>query len=380
MVCCAPLSTSGLQGKTIGLVLSGGGARGIAHLGLLKALHEHEVPIDYIGGTSMGAFVAGLYAKHRDWKKVYDLVLDYSKRFTTWGLVKDLTVPLTAWCSGASFNTLIRTSGFDDTQIEDYPIPFFCTTTNITTSKLEVHTEGTAWRFVRASMSLTYFIPPICDGANLLVDGGYINNLPADVMRQRGADTVIACDIGGALATAAPHCLRRTSHRCSVRVATWQRRHRQFLSPLFGCCRGQRAKRAKRIDRLLLYPVVSCYAVAWRGCHIGEFDRKFTDYGDSLSGVWLLWKKLNWFASPVHIPSMSDINAHLAYISCDQQLEQVRQSRMMDLYIKPAVGQYGVLQWAAFHEIYKIGEAHAWAEVRRWLEAKQAKQLAHTQS
>jgi lysophospholipid hydrolase len=297
-----------LQGKTIGLVLSGGGARGIAHLGLLKALHEHEVPIDYIGGTSMGAFVAGLYAKHRDWKKVYDLVLDYSNRFTKWALVKDLTVPMTAWCSGASFNTLIRTSGFDDTQIEDYPIPFFCTTTNITTSKLEVHTEGTAWRYVRASMSLTYYIPPICDGPNLLVDGGYINNLPADVMHEKGANTVIACDIGG------------------------------------------------------------------------EFDRKFTDYGDSLSGVWLLWKKLNWFASPVHIPSMSDINAHLAYISCDQQLAQVRQSRMMDLYVTPAVGQYGTLQWAAFHEIYNIGEAHARAEVRRWLEAKQPKQVSHSQS
>ena len=75
---------------------------------------------------------------------------------------------------------------FMDVCIEDLWIPYFCVTTNITTDMPMAHLQGTAWRYIRASMSLTTFLPPLCDGPNLLVDGGYANNLPADVIKSLG--------------------------------------------------------------------------------------------------------------------------------------------------------------------------------------------------
>lgn len=109
----------------------------------------------------------------------------------------DLTYPITSMFSGAGFNSSIC-SIFKDRQIEDLWLPYFAITTDITASAMRVHTDGSLWRYVRASMSLSGYMPPLCDpkDGHLLMDGGYINNLPADVARSMGAKVVIAIDVG----------------------------------------------------------------------------------------------------------------------------------------------------------------------------------------
>ena len=83
-----------------------------------------------------------------------------------------------------------------DSHIEDCWLSFFCITTNITWSRVEVHRFGYLWRYIRASMSLSGYLPPLCDNGHMLVDGGYLNNLPTDVMKSLGARTIIAIDVG----------------------------------------------------------------------------------------------------------------------------------------------------------------------------------------
>ena len=89
-----------------------------------------------------------------------------------------------ALCAGRAFNNLLRKT-FGEKQIEDLWLPYFCITTDITDSKMRVHTSGSLWRYVRASMSLSGYMPPLCDpvDGHLLLDGGYVNNLPGESLR-----------------------------------------------------------------------------------------------------------------------------------------------------------------------------------------------------
>lgn len=143
-----------LLSKSIGLVLGGGGARGIAHLGALRALEEAGIPIDMVGGTSIGAFVGGLYARENDRVSVFGRVKSFATEVSsTWRTLLDLTYPFISMTSGNEFNRAIWKS-FGDTQIEDCWLPYYCVTTNITFSREEIHTSGYIWRYIRASMSL----------------------------------------------------------------------------------------------------------------------------------------------------------------------------------------------------------------------------------
>ncbi|CAJ0905564.1 9517_t:CDS:10 [Entrophospora sp. SA101] len=184
-----------LCGKSVGLVLGGGGARGIAHIGVIRALEEAGIPIDMIGGTSIGSFIGGLYARDSDNVAILGRAKAFASRMSSkWRQVFDLTYPVTAWFTGYEFNRGIWKSLYD-TLIEDFWLSYFCVTTNITWSRMEVHQSGYAWRYIRASMSLSGFLPPICDNGNLLVDGGYMDNLPVGIMKSMGADTIIAVDV-----------------------------------------------------------------------------------------------------------------------------------------------------------------------------------------
>uniref|UniRef100_A0A452H8U2 lysophospholipase n=1 Tax=Gopherus agassizii TaxID=38772 RepID=A0A452H8U2_9SAUR len=187
-----------LTGNAVALVLGGGGARGCSQVGIIRALIEAGIPVDMIGGTSIGSFMSALYAEERSYNqmriKARQWAMDMNSVFKT---VLDLTYPITSMFSGASFNSGISNI-FKDKQIEDLWIPYFTITTDITASAMRVHTDGSLWRYVRASMSLSGYMPPLCDpkDGHLLMDGGYINNLPADVARSMGAKVVIAIDVG----------------------------------------------------------------------------------------------------------------------------------------------------------------------------------------
>ncbi|KAH6916678.1 hydrolase [Coprinopsis sp. MPI-PUGE-AT-0042] len=183
-------------GKSIGLVLGGGGARGIAHLGLIQALEEYGIPIDHIGGTSIGAFIGGLYAREADSISSVGRAKQFSGRMgNIWRILSDVTYPIVAYTTGHEFNRSLY-KAFYDLHIEDMWLPYFCNTTNIMTSRMEIHETGYAWRYIRASMTLVGLLPPLCDNGSLLVDGGYLDNLPVSAMSSMGASAIFACDVG----------------------------------------------------------------------------------------------------------------------------------------------------------------------------------------
>jgi len=147
--------------------------------------------------------------------------------------------------------------------------------------------SGSLWRSIRASMSIAGALPPMVDptDGHLLVDGCYVNNVPADVMRSRGAKHILAIDVGS------------------------------------------------------------------------QDDTDLTDYGDHLSGWWLLWKKWNPFASPVKVPNLPDIQSRLAYVSCVRQLEEVKKSDYCE-YIRPPIDKFKTLQFGSFDDIKDVGYHH----------------------
>ncbi|XP_010167880.1 patatin-like phospholipase domain-containing protein 7, partial [Antrostomus carolinensis] len=177
----------------------------------------------------------------------------------------------------------------------DLWIPYFTITTDITASAMRVHTDGSLWRYVRASMSLSGYMPPLCDpkDGHLLMDGGYINNLPADVARSMGAKVVIAIDVGS------------------------------------------------------------------------RDETDLTNYGDCLSGWWLLWKRWNPLAKKVKVLNMAEIQTRLAYVCCVRQLEMVKNSDYCE-YIRPPIDRYGTLEFGKFDEICEVGYQHGKTVFNVW--------------
>ncbi|CAB9506410.1 Lysophospholipase NTE1 [Seminavis robusta] len=186
-----------VTGRSIGIVLGGGGARGLAHIGVIKALMEAGITIDFVGGTSQGAYIGALYAMNPD---DYPALVKAAKQMAdsmanNWEKLRDLTLPLVSFFCGYRFNRGIQRS-LGLRRIQDLVCNFFCVSVDIRNNVQVVHTKGVCWRYVRASMSLQSYLPPLSEDGVLLVDGGYMNVLPADVMkRQMKARTVIAVDV-----------------------------------------------------------------------------------------------------------------------------------------------------------------------------------------
>ena len=143
--------------------------------------------------------MSALWAQELNWDVTNEKARKWSYTMTSlWKQIIDLTYPATAMFTGGGFNQTIY-DVFGDKQIEDLWLPYFTVTTDITSSCPRVHRFGSLWRYVRSSMSLSGYLPPLCDpvDGHLLLDGGYVNNLPADVMRDvMGAETIIAVDVG----------------------------------------------------------------------------------------------------------------------------------------------------------------------------------------
>uniref|UniRef100_A0A8C5DSU0 lysophospholipase n=1 Tax=Gouania willdenowi TaxID=441366 RepID=A0A8C5DSU0_GOUWI len=277
-----------LTGNAIAVILGGGGARlGCSQVGIMRALCEAGIPVDLIGGVSIGSLMGALYAEDRSHSLLRIRAREWTVEMTSvFKKILDLTYPITSMFSGAAFNSSIR-NVFNSKQIEDLWIPYFNITTDITASAMRVHTDGSLWRYVRASMSLSGYLPPLCDpkDGHLLMDGGYINNLPADVARSMGAKVVIAIDVGS------------------------------------------------------------------------RDETNLTNYGDSLSGWWLLWKRLNPLAEKVKVLNMAEIQTRLAYVCCVRQLESVKSNDYCE-YIRPPIDRYRTLEFGKFDEIAEVGYQH----------------------
>ena len=181
-----------LTGRAVGLVLSGGGARGFAHLGVVRALREHGVPIDIVGGSSMGGILAAGVAA--DWDDA-ELVERFRRCFVDTNPLSDFTLPIVSLVSGRKVGQLLKRE-LGEIDIEDLPLPFFCVSSNLTTGRTAVHQQGPLWRWLRASVAIPGVLPPVFHGGEVFVDGGAMNNLPVDVMRAKGRGPVIGVDVG----------------------------------------------------------------------------------------------------------------------------------------------------------------------------------------
>lgn len=180
-----------LTRRATGLVLSGGGARAFAHIGVIKALREHGVAIDAVGGTSMGAYIAALYANDLD----HDQITKYVHRvFLERPKGIHYTLPYTSLMSISRSENRIKQL-LEGIKIEDLWTNFFCISTSLTHSEMVVHKHGELWRALRASTALPGIFPPVLEGDDVLVDGGAINVLPIDVMDKQEMKHVIASDV-----------------------------------------------------------------------------------------------------------------------------------------------------------------------------------------
>ena len=182
--------------RGIGVVFGGGGARGIAHIGVLRALEAHGVPIDATGGTSIGSIIAGAVARGHGSDRTAALL----RAAVVEGKSPiDVTLPALSLAAGARVTERIR-DGADGLDLEDTWRPTFCVSTNLTTGRVEIHRDGPGWKAIRASFAVPGVFPPVPNGAGeVLVDGGLLDNLPVGPMRRNHAGiSVVAIDVGAA--------------------------------------------------------------------------------------------------------------------------------------------------------------------------------------
>ena len=181
-----------ITGTSCGLVLGGGGARGLAHLGVIRALEEAGVPIDVIGGTSIGAIMAALCARGLDDAERVRAVIDIAR---TGRRLVTPTLPLMAFSAGRRVDQVL-TEHLTSVPIEDLQLRFFCVSASLTRAEAVIHERGPLWPAVRASLSLPGIYPPVYAAGDLLIDGAAIDNLPVDVMRKRiGSGRIVAVDV-----------------------------------------------------------------------------------------------------------------------------------------------------------------------------------------
>jgi NTE family protein len=178
-----------ITGTGCGLVLGGGGPRGFAHLGVIHALEDAGVPVDVVGGTSIGAIVGALCALGLDDEARVSALTHQVGRLVTF------TLPLVAVSSGRRVDRLLA-DRLGAVPIEDLPRRFFCVSASLTRAEEVIHASGPLWPAVRASASLPGIFPPVYADGDLLVDGATLNNVPVDVMRGLvGGGRVVAVDL-----------------------------------------------------------------------------------------------------------------------------------------------------------------------------------------
>jgi NTE family protein len=211
-------STTTTKNPKIGLVLEGGGALGLAHIGVIQWLEEHRIPVSYVAGTSMGGLVGGLYATGRSAAEVrqvvqtinWDEVLrgqtpfpdlsfrrkqdahDYPSS-VEFGLRKGLQFPA-GFNSGQQVSLIIDRVGLPYSELQsfnDLPIPFACVATDLESGKEHVFRSGSLALALRSTMSLPGIFTPVRSGDRIYVDGGLLNNIPISVAKEMGADLVL---------------------------------------------------------------------------------------------------------------------------------------------------------------------------------------------
>jgi predicted acylesterase/phospholipase RssA/CRP-like cAMP-binding protein len=251
-----------LTGRGLGLVLSGGGARGFAHLGLMRALEELDIPIDLAGGTSMGAFFSAMIACGFNSREMTDMA---RATFVTHNYLNDYVLPRVSLIRGRKFLNHLH-SLFGERRIEQLRMPYFCVSTNLTQARTMIHDDGPLFTWVGTSMAIPGVAPPVVYRGDLLVDGAVTNSLPTDVMQELGRGPIIASDVSTEGGLEAPGIdgpdpealLRRDGNSAQV----------SLIDILFGgmalTSENGVKLRASRADLYLRMPVDGVALFAWK--------------------------------------------------------------------------------------------------------------------
>lgn len=270
-----------LTGRGIGLVMGGGGVRGFAHIGVIRALEESDVPIDFVGGTSAGAIAAAQYALGWDCTTMLEVT---RKAWLYQRALTDLAVPTVSFLAGRKMRKSL-VSMFGETQIEDLRLGYFCVSSDLTTAEQVLHQHGPLWQAIRASSALPGLVVPVFANGHMLVDGGILNNLPADVMRRLCGGYVVAVDV----------------------------------SP--------------------------------------QRDGAFAAHFDGVASAWqVFWSKLSPFRQSITSATLMSIVLRTATLSSVSSVNRLRNS--VDLYLRPPLSQFQLLEKHSFERIVEIGYEH----------------------
>ena len=208
-----------LTGRAVGLVLSGGGARAYAHIGVIRALTERGVPIDYVGGASMGAVIAAGLALGWDLEEMDRRI---RLAFVDSSPLDDIAFPMLAMTRGGKVARRLE-ENFGDVEFADLWRPCFCVSSNLTTGVPQVHRRGLVRAALRASISLPGLLPPAIQGQNVLVDGAVLKNLPVDVMRSGLSGPIIGVDVSRGLSITAADIVRPRSMLRWILSGQWRK-------------------------------------------------------------------------------------------------------------------------------------------------------------
>ena len=184
--------------QTIGLTLGGGGAKGFAHYGIYKAMNELNIPIDVIGGTSAGAIIASQIALGYSLNEIINI----NKKVNALKMFKEYGFPYMSLIKSYKVEQAAKISA-GDSDIEDLWIPFFAPATDLTNSKLLVFDKGPLWEAIRSSGALPGIVLPHFMDKNIIVDGGLMNNLPVDIMKNNYGGKIIcsSCSLDKSMKT-----------------------------------------------------------------------------------------------------------------------------------------------------------------------------------
>jgi predicted acylesterase/phospholipase RssA len=182
-----------LASRSVGVVLSGGGARAFAHLGVLEVLLDAGMLVDRVGGVSMGAFIGGLLARGRDSASIDATCYEEWVRRNP---INDYTIPRSALIKGRKAEAMLERV-FGDVRLEELARPFYCASVNLRGNRLLVDRDGPMASAIGASISLPLIGPPMRREESLLIDGSLLDNLPLAPMSSSGEGPVLAIDIKG---------------------------------------------------------------------------------------------------------------------------------------------------------------------------------------
>lgn len=180
-----------IAGLSVGLVLSGGGARAYSSVGVVRALRERGLEFDLVGGASMGAVVAAGVAMGWDDDEIEARV---RRAFVDSNPIGDLRVPVVALSAGKRVEARLQ-EHFGEIKIEDLHLPFFATSTNLSAARQRIHRAGLLRHALRASIAIPGLLPPVVVDDDVLVDGAVLNNFPVDVMRALHRGSTIGVDV-----------------------------------------------------------------------------------------------------------------------------------------------------------------------------------------